>query len=307
MHAMMLLLMITPSLAYWAVDYTIVGTTASFTADNITSLTSLPSYTGFTFFAAPITVQADACLRGYYSYEDALTCIACPAGKFSSTDTAASVDTCIACESGKYSSTVGANSSTSCLSCPNSTYFAGTAGTSLGVCVACPANSYSYMGAKLLQACICSPGYSGPNGGPCSQCNPPYIPDGSGGGGMGMDFIDGGGGGNVIEPTFWCLYGQKNPCPTSSKAGQGASSLAQCLCDAGFYGDTTMGGPELTLCQVQMFFALFFSSCLLSSSYPPPFLPKNQKVPGYDQATRVQKANCGVDRLGGRLEWSRDS
>ena len=258
MHAMMLLLMITPSMAYWAVDYTIVGTTASFTAGNITSLTSLPSYTGFTFSADPITVQADACLRGYYSYEDALTCIACPTGKYSSTDIASSADTCFACESGTYSSTVGANSSTSCLSCPNSTYFAGTAGTSPGVCVACPANSYSYMGAKLQQACICSPGYSGPNGGPCSLCNPPHIPEGSGGGGMGMDFLDGGGSGSVIEPTYWCLYGQVNPCPLNSKAIPGASSLAQCMCDAGFYGDTTMGGPELTLCQVQIFLAPFF-------------------------------------------------
>jgi hypothetical protein len=48
----------------------------------------------------------------------------------------------------------------------------------------------------------------------------------------------------------WCLYGQQNSCPSHSKAGEGAYSLAQCYCDPGYYGDTTMGGPDLTICQV---------------------------------------------------------
>jgi len=30
-----------------------------------------------------------------------------------------------------------------------------------------------------------------------------------------------------------------------------SSSLAQCLCLPSYYGDTTIGGPDLTLCQVR--------------------------------------------------------
>ena len=237
-----------------SVDYTVLNASLEMTASSVTLL-NLTNTSLASFSVSLTTVQVDSCLAGYYSYDDAETCSACPAGKYSTVVTANSIDTCVSCESGKYSSTVGANSSATCLNCPNATYFAGTAGTGIGVCVACPANSYSYMGAKIRQACICSPGYSGPNGGPCNLCNQPDVYGGSGGGGSGMDFMgDGGGGGAIIgTPTVWCLYGQANPCPTHSTAGQGAYSLAQCLCDPGYYGDTTMGGPDLTVCQVGLF------------------------------------------------------
>ena len=226
---LVLLVLPTASEAYWSVDYTITGARASWTADSIPGL-GLPTYLSYTFSADPTSVQADACPPGYYSYDDAQTCTACPAGKYSSTSTASSVDTCLACEAGKYSGTVGANSSSTCINCPNATYFAGTAGTSLAVCLACPANSSSYPGSKLLQACVCLPGFAGANGGSCSICNPL-------------------GGSNTS--TFWCLFGQANPCPLHSTAGMGAYSLADCLCDAKYYGDTSMGSADLTLCQVQ--------------------------------------------------------
>jgi hypothetical protein len=254
--AMMLLIVLLPATvhAYTLVDYTITGANPNMTAETIAGL-GLPGYTGFTFSASLVTVQVDACQPGYYSYDDAQTCTACAAGKYSPTITAVSIDTCIPCESGKYSGTVGANSSTTCLSCPNSTYFSGSAGTSLSVCVACPANSSSYSGSKLIQACVCLPGFVGPNGGPCSICNPPdwfiSVPSDSG-----MNF--GGGGTSLYGTSFWCLYGQANPCPLHSTAGLGAYSLADCLCDAKYYGDTSMGSADLTLCQVQP------NSCTLS-------------------------------------------
>lgn len=220
----------------------------SLLSSQIRNLSSVAYLTALT----PSTVVVDSCPAGAYSPDDSQTCTLCPAGKYSTFVTATSVDTCVACESGKYSSTVGANSSTVCLSCPNSTYFAGTAGPSLGACVACPANSYSYMGAKLRQACICSPGYEGQNGGPCSLCNGPVIPVSSGGGGGGMDFMDDGGFGVIIPDTFWCLYGQANPCPPNSNASAGSSRLSDCLCKPGYYGDTTMAEISYpTLCQVR--------------------------------------------------------
>lgn len=168
------------------------------------------------------TLAVDACAAGFFSYADSQACTACEAGKYSATATANASDTCVPCEAGKYSPTIAANSSSYCIPCPANTYFNGTGGQSVAVCAACPANTSSYAGSKLLQACVCNGGFSGPNGGTCSPCN----------------------------ASVWCLNGQANPCPTNSKSAPLSSSLAQCLCLPGFFGDTTMGGPELTLCQV---------------------------------------------------------
>jgi hypothetical protein len=77
---------------------------------------------------------------------------------------ASSADTCLSCESGKYSNATGASNNMTCLSCPANTYFSGTGGTSISVCVNCPVNSWSYEASKLIDSCICMPGYSGSNG-----------------------------------------------------------------------------------------------------------------------------------------------
>ena len=183
----------------------------------------LPSYDSLVFSedGLAMTLTVSACAAGYYSPDDAQTCTACPAGTYSTTVTATSVQTCVSCESGKYSGTVGAGSSATCINCPNGTYFAGTGGTNSGVCLACPGNSSSYPGSKLQQACVCNGGFSGANGGTCTACN-------------------------VSE---WCLFGQANPCPSNSRSLEMSSSLGDCRCRSGYYGDTTMGGADLTICQ----------------------------------------------------------
>jgi hypothetical protein len=111
-----------------------------------------------------IYVYVETCPQGSYSIVDSQTCSACPAGKYSTTPLASSPSVCVNCESGRYSISLGASSSATCLSCPNNTYFTGTGGTNSSVCVACPVNSWSYEASKLLQSCVCNPGYSGPNG-----------------------------------------------------------------------------------------------------------------------------------------------
>jgi hypothetical protein len=244
-------------------NYKIINASLDMTASSVTLL-NLPNASLVSFSVSLTTVQVDSCLAGYYSYDDAETCSACPAGKYSTAVTANSIYTCDSCETGKYSSTVGANSSATCLGCPSNTYSINVGGTDIGSCVVCPVNSFSYTASKTPLACICVPGYTGPNGGPCYLCNPDNN-DGNvgigGGGGMGFDYaggggmdFGGGGGGMIVGGvTFWCLFGQMNPCPMHSTAGQGAYSLSQCLCDPGYYGDTTMGGPDLTVCQVGLF------------------------------------------------------
>jgi len=51
-------------------------------------------------------------------------------------------------------------------------------GHTAGVCHTCPANSISLPGSVLLEDCKCKPGYTGPDGGPCTACEPgKYKPD----------------------------------------------------------------------------------------------------------------------------------
>jgi len=202
--------------------YLVYNASTGLTQVSVASAGDLPSYSSLQWNEGVTTVTASACTAGYYSPDDAQTCTACPAGKYSTTVTATSAQTCISCESGKYSVAVGAGSSATCINCPNGTYFDGTGGASVAVCLACPGNASSYEGSKLIQACVCNGGFSGANGGTCTACN----------------------------VSVWCLYGQANPCPTHSRSLAMSSSLGDCRCQAGYYGDTTMGGPELTICQV---------------------------------------------------------
>lgn len=111
-----------------------------------------------------IAVAVESCPRGTYSLVNSQTCTACPQGKYSFTPQASSSAACWDCEAGKYSSSVGAASNATCLDCPANTYHTGTGGINVSVCTSCPANAWSYPASKLLQACICSPGYSGRNG-----------------------------------------------------------------------------------------------------------------------------------------------
>lgn len=126
----------------------------------ITNLVSVVSLTPLT----ATTVQVDACQAGSYSPDDAQTCTLCPVGKYSGSVTATSISTCVSCGAGKYQNITGASSESQCINCPANTYFTGTAGASISVCVQCPVYSGSYPGSQLLQSCVCSPGYSGPNG-----------------------------------------------------------------------------------------------------------------------------------------------
>jgi hypothetical protein len=223
-HVLLLLATMAQRAGCWQTQATFFIPSASLnmTAGSLATA-GLPSYSALTLQdAGPYSLGVYECQTGYYSNADAQTCTACATGKYSASAVAGSSGACISCESGKYSSVLGAASSASCLNCPNGTYYEGVAGPSVASCLACPANSTSYPGSKLLQACVCRPGYSGANGQACSPCN----------------------------VSVWCLYGRVNPCPPKSRSGPISSSLAQCLCIPGFYGDSTMGGPELTLCQV---------------------------------------------------------
>lgn len=85
-------------------------------------------------------------------------CEACSAGAFKST---AGEGVCLPCPAGTFTSTKG---QAKCLPCPPSTYGLAGAATS---CLACPNNTRSLPGSVGVSSCECSPGFLGPDGGPC--------------------------------------------------------------------------------------------------------------------------------------------
>ena len=148
-------------------------TTAILTAQvsNLASVVSLQPL-------RPTRVQVEACQAGSFSLDDAQTCTLCSMGKYSGATTAVSSATCVSCGAGKYQNITGATREGQCQNCPPNTYFTGTSGESLSVCVPCPAFSGSFSGSGLLQSCVCSPGYSGPNGESCDT-HPPHATRGT--------------------------------------------------------------------------------------------------------------------------------
>lgn len=110
------------------------------------------------------------CARGLWAYGEATGCIACAAGKYSTTERAGDPGDCLDCLEGYYSTTIAATTSgtcqrcsvglhappgaTTCTTCPSNSY-TGPLGPG---CLACPALSTSPEGASLEQ-CVCVVGY----------------------------------------------------------------------------------------------------------------------------------------------------
>lgn len=125
----------------------------------VTGLTEIVSLTPLT----ATTVQVEACLAGTFSYADAQQCTACGTGYYSTVVTATTKDVCLACAVGKYSNLTIASSPSACTDCPANTYGYLQAVT-MDFCLPCPVNTWSYQGSSWITSCVCSPGYSGPNG-----------------------------------------------------------------------------------------------------------------------------------------------
>jgi len=99
-------------------------------------------------------------------------------------------DTCATCTSPNATSTVcllvaptrcectcnmgwtGPDGGGPCLQCAAGTYKSesGTAVTDTLICLACSTNSNSLAGSSVATACRCNAGWTGPNGGLCTQC-----------------------------------------------------------------------------------------------------------------------------------------
>ena len=187
---------------------------------------------------------------GAYGAFDASACNACPSGSWSPPgSTAASNCTCLAgytgqngqvcqqCPAGTYKASPG---SAGCTSCPAGTFSTSVGSTSSGACQACPANTESAAGSASPSDCVASPGFTGPDGGPCIECAAGSFKTASGSG--------------VCETcaanTFSATVAATDPeecvaCPTHSSAPAGSTNVSSCTCNAGFAGPSS--GP-CTMC-----------------------------------------------------------
>jgi len=185
----------------------------------------------------------------YVSGTPCSNCLNCAAGKFSVVGGATSDLTCTNCPAGQYSGNAGVSQ---CMECPSGTYSAATGATLATTCLACPANSFS-DGAS--SACSCNVGYSGPVGGPCTfvplPCNAGYTgPDGGpcaacGAGTYkqtsGSAACTSCGAGTYSTSTGATIASTCLGCPALTTSTSMSSSLAACVCNAGYAGPG--GGP----------------------------------------------------------------
>ena len=94
-------------------------------------------------------------------------CDKCSAGQYSTVVGASSADVCTLCVAGKYTMIPG---SVECSNCSSGQYSSMVGGNSSDVCKVCPSNSDSFEASDNETDCICQPGSSGFDGGPCTRC-----------------------------------------------------------------------------------------------------------------------------------------
>ena len=163
--------------------------------------------------------------------DDANTCIHCPIHMHSPSSSTAQSDctckkgyspggesdfgerTCTACVPGTYKEHIGDNS---CTNCEAGTYMNQAPPDGLYVpssnstdCEGCPYYTSSPEGSAEITDCTCVPGYYGPSGQECAQCN----------------------------TAQWCFGGTNYTCPPDSTSAAGSSALSDCVCVSGFHGD----------------------------------------------------------------------
>jgi len=76
-------------------------------------------------------------------------------------------DQCTECMSGKYKTALG---NAVCTSCGETNISTAAGATNTSTCAVCPANSNSLAESSAATACRCNAGWTGPNGGLCTQC-----------------------------------------------------------------------------------------------------------------------------------------
>ena len=141
--------------------------------------------------------QTDCICNAGSTGMDGELCIECVAGKFKIMP---GDDECTSCSTGQYSTSIGATSD---------------------VCQGCLANSNSPASSNQHTDCICNAGFTGADGGICTQCVAGKYKDTAGSVACGV-------------------------CPGNASAPEGSAHIMQCVCNAGFTGPD---GGVCVLCE----------------------------------------------------------
>ena len=129
--------------------------------------TNCPAHTFLTTAAAEDVSKCESCpdfTQAPAGSDERADCI-CNQGYTG--DDGSSPAACAACVAGTYKDFAG---SYPCTNCPADSYSPETAETSLDTCTACPASTQSVAGSSVITDCVCVVGYTGPDGGECTEC-----------------------------------------------------------------------------------------------------------------------------------------
>ena len=216
----------------------------------------LPGYSG------PKGGPCVACLPGTYKQVNGSSaCVPCAAGKYSPTPSAIAEDTCqncpagshsaeatvnvshclcsrgytgvppspcLPCLKGSYKSTVG---SLPCELCVAGKYLSEVAQVAASNCSACPANATSAAGSTNISMCICTPGFSGNNGGACAPCPAGMFKSSNGSAPCSFCHAGRYSGAVAATSSMVCLA-----CPGNSSSRPGSAHITDCKCNAGYTG-----------------------------------------------------------------------
>jgi hypothetical protein len=189
-----------------------------------TSCLCVAGYTG------PDGGTCEMCVAGKYKdTQGAQPCTLCIKGKYSTTVGASLESTCINCDVGKYSTAEGASVSTTCTSCSPNTYSTTLGAQKSSNCANCTVNSQSPSGSSVQISCLCNPGFTGPNGGPCTACVAGEYKDV-----IGSASCTDCGAGKYLTTTGAATESSCVACPGNSSSVSGSDSIEWCYCNPGY-------------------------------------------------------------------------
>ena len=213
-------------------------------------------------FTGPNGGNCTACLAGTFkTTSGSLTCTTCAAGTFSTAINATIATTCLACPANSGASCSGCPISTSCTcnqgftgpnggpcsNCLVGTFKATTGNgtctdcstgsytdmTAASTCLTCPVNSNSPIQSRSIQNCTCNLGFTGPNGGTCSQCAIGTFKPTTG---SAACTVCSAGTYSVNAAVTTCLS-----CTANSFSPVSSTTFTSCTCNLGYTGP---GGPS---------------------------------------------------------------
>lgn len=206
-------------------------------------------------------VWCDACIPGKFkSITGSSDCLSCAEGKYSTvlgsvggtctncpanTNAPAASGSPVACICNAGST--GGGGTTACTLCVAGTFKVATGPAACSICPAdwystavgatsdtcqqCPANSIAPSGSDEKTDCVCKPGYTGPNGGPCVACPPGKFKTTQGSAPCSDCPL------HKYSTTTAKTDSTCSSCPTNAVTLQtGSNELSQCVCNLGFTG-----------------------------------------------------------------------